>query len=140
MLLGASTLDADKSVSVTPVAVGTAYIVVKDKDAKVVAALPISIVAERKAASLVLDASALTLSNADAQADKDVKVTLKDQYGDDMAEVKAADIKVECVSASGTGAADKTAATAYATAGAGKVTFTGCWKHSWYLHIHHQGW
>ena len=109
-----------KKLTITPVATGTAYLVIKDAKANVVATVAINIVAKREAASLVLDQAAFDASTAVDDA-KVVKVSLKDQYGDDMNTVAAADITVECVAASGTGATKATAPTV--TKVAGKVTF-----------------
>lgn len=111
---------ASKKLTITPVATGTAYLVIKDAKANVVATVAINIVAKREAASLVLDQAAFDASTK-VDNEKVVKVSLKDQYGDDMAAVDAADITVECVAASGTGATKATAPTA--TKADGKVTF-----------------
>ena len=111
---------ASKKLTITPVATGTAYLVIKDAKANVVATVAINIVAKREAASLVLDQAAFDASTKVDDA-KVVKVSLKDQYGDDMAAVDEADITVECVAASGTGATKATAPTA--TKADGKVTF-----------------
>ncbi|ROR31485.1 Ig-like protein group 2 [Mobilisporobacter senegalensis] len=73
--------------SLTAVATGTAYVLVKDVDAdKVVLSLPINIVAKRKAASLSLDKNSVTLALNSTPADSaTVKATVKDQYGDKIA-------------------------------------------------------
>ena len=111
---------SSKKLTITPVATGTAYLVIKDAKANVVATVAINIVAKREAASLVLDQAAFDASTKVDNA-KVVKVSLKDQYGDDMDAVAEANITVECVAASGTGATKETAPTA--TKAEGKVTF-----------------
>ena len=73
------------AIAVTPYKAGNAYIIVKDAKTKaVVTTLPVTVVAERKVTSLTLDKNAFTLSSA-ANIDKDVtvKVTAKDQYGEE---------------------------------------------------------
>lgn len=73
------------AIAVTPYKAGNAYIIVKDAKTKaVVTTLPVTVVAERKVTSLTLDKNAFTLSSA-AYIDKDVtvKVTAKDQYGEE---------------------------------------------------------
>ena len=74
-----------------PVKEGTAYALVKDTDGNVVASFPITVVAERKAASMAIAPASLTLSNE--LADTAVaKVTVTDQYGDKMANPAAVTI------------------------------------------------
>ena len=75
------------SITVTPYKAGNAYIIVKDSKTKaVVTTLPVTVVAERKVTALSLDKNAFTLSNATGVDDDDVtvKVTAKDQYGEDV--------------------------------------------------------
>ena len=111
---------AAKKLTITPVATGTAYLVIKDDKGNVVSTVAINIVAKREAASLVLDQAAFEASTK-VDDNKAVKVSLKDQYGDDMDTVAAADITVECVAASGTNTTKATAPVTTKTAG--KVTF-----------------
>ena len=73
------------AIAINPYKAGNAYIIVKDAKTKaVVTTLPVTVVAERKVTSLTLDKNAFTLSSA-ADIDKDVtvKVTAKDQYGEE---------------------------------------------------------
>lgn len=73
------------AIAINPYKAGNAYIIVKDAKTKaVVTTLPVTVVAERKVTSLTLDKNAFTLSSA-AGIDKDVtvKVTAKDQYGEE---------------------------------------------------------
>ena len=111
---------AAKKLTITPVATGTAYLVIKDDKGNVVSTVAINIVAKREAASLVLDQAAFEASTK-VDNNKAVKVSLKDQYGDDMDTVAADNITVECVAASGTNATKETAPVAKKDNG--KVTF-----------------
>ena len=92
LMLATSSLGS-KKVNVTALKSGTAYILIK-KDDKVVGSVAIEIGAERTVATLELDKYSVTVSrslNGDA---KDVKATVKDQYGDDI----SATLNVECLS------------------------------------------
>ncbi len=78
--------DTDKAngkIALTPVKEGTSYIIVKDAKGNVVTTLPVTVVAARKAASLDLDKTAVTLST-DISETATVEATLKDQYGEKM--------------------------------------------------------
>lgn len=66
----------------------SAYVLVKDKDGKVILSLPVNIVAERKAAALKLSSNSITLSKIATNDSKDVTIELKDQYGDKIAVAK----------------------------------------------------
>lgn len=61
---------------------GSAYVLVKNEDNKVVLSLPVTIVAERKDANLVLAESSVKLTNSIIDT-ASVKMTLKDQFGED---------------------------------------------------------
>jgi hypothetical protein len=61
---------------------GTAYVLVKNEDNKVVLSLPVTIVAERKDANLTLSESSVKLTNS-IEDTALVKLTLKDQFGED---------------------------------------------------------
>ena len=84
-----------KSVNVTGVKEGTAYLLIK-KDDKVVGSVAVTVVAEKAVATLELDKYNVTLSNKIGRS-VDVNVTLKDQYGNDMTNAYAAGINVECL-------------------------------------------
>lgn len=76
---------------------GSAYILVKNEDNKVVLSLPVTIVAERKDANIVLSESSVKLSRSSDLATPDtatIKVTVKDQFGEDK-KVDDGDIKVD---------------------------------------------
>ena len=77
---------AGKSTKITAVKAGTAYILFKDKDGKVVNSVAVDVVAEKAVATLELDKYSVVVSNDTAlDQSKDVKVKLKDQYGNDWA-------------------------------------------------------
>ncbi len=92
--------NGDLSADVVAVKEGSAYVLVKDVDGKVVLSLPVNVVAKRKAYQLVLGKTSLKLSNSTTVVDKQsISVEVKDQYGDKMpGETKAAenDIEVTC--------------------------------------------
>ena len=75
------------TVEITAAKEGTSYILVKDAKGNVVTTLPITIGAARKATTLELSTAAVTVSTASALATvpENVKVTVKDQYGDKVA-------------------------------------------------------
>ena len=80
-----TTVKDTTAVKVNPYKAGNAYIIVKDSKNNVVTTLPVTIGAERKAATLTLDKNAFTLSNATGvDANATVKATVKDQYGNDV--------------------------------------------------------
>ena len=86
LMLDSNTITVDsnktRSVVLKGVKVGTAYLLFKDRDNKIVGSVAIDVVAKREVASITLDKNYLTISNA-ANSTRTVKATLKDQYGDD---------------------------------------------------------
>lgn len=83
-------------IDVKGVAAGTAYILVKDKDNKVLTSLPVTVTDAKKLTSIVLDAASVTVStSATAKQTKDIKVTAKDQFGSDL-KVSDGQMTVEC--------------------------------------------
>ena len=70
------------AVAVKGVAEGSTYIIIKKAD-KVVASLPVSVVAKSVATSLDLDKTSVTIAQG-ANVAEAVKLTLKDQYSDKM--------------------------------------------------------
>lgn len=119
--------NSNGSATVTAVAQGTAYVLVKDKDGNVVFSLPVSIVAKREAGALILGETSISLSNAEAAKDnKTVTVTVKDQYGDEMKSATTVDkINVTAVSVpSGVKTSDIVENTHFKVEN-GKVTFIG---------------
>lgn len=113
-------------VPVVGVAAGTAYILLKDKDGNTVKTFPVTVLADRKATTLLVDQSTVTMSNVPEAADnKEIKLTLKDQFGEEMDIEDVAE--VECLSTSGKNALTKAgaeAAFAQTAQVAGKVKFT----------------
>ncbi|MFW5630887.1 MAG: hypothetical protein ACOCNB_08910, partial [Acetivibrio ethanolgignens] len=71
--------------SLIPVKEGTAYVLVKDAKDNVVASLAITVVAKKDAAVMEFTPSSLAASNAFADTVA-TKVTVKDQYGEKMAD------------------------------------------------------
>ena len=86
LMLDSNTITVDsnktRSVVLKGVKVGTAYLLFKDRDNKIVGSVAIDVVAKREVASITLDKNYLTISNT-ANTMRTVKATLKDQYGDD---------------------------------------------------------
>ena len=86
LMLNSNTITVDsnktRSVMLKGVKVGTAYLLFKDRDNKIVGSVAIDVVAKREVASITLDKNYLTISNK-ANSIRTVKATLKDQYGDD---------------------------------------------------------
>ena len=94
VLMLASNTISNKSVRLTPVKQGTAYILFKDKDGKIVNSVAIDVTAGREAATLELDKYSVDASTSNTVAAKTVSVKVKDQYGDDI----DATLTVECLS------------------------------------------
>ena len=86
LMLNSNTITVDsnktRSVVLKGVKAGTAYLLFKDRDNKIVGSVAIDVVAKREVASITLDKNYLTISNT-ANTERTVKATLKDQYGDD---------------------------------------------------------
>ena len=101
LMLGDTSLaDAANSnhrVLVTPVKAGTAYILIK-KDNKIVSSVAITVVADRAVATMDVDKTAATLSNAMSK-NATVTASFKDQYAKDIA-LSSVDgtVKVTCLS------------------------------------------
>ena len=99
LMLGGSTLDAvsnsNHRVLVTPVKAGTAYILIKDKDNKIVGSVAITVVAERTVATMDVDKTSATLSNAMTKT-ATVTASFKDQYAKNIDVTK--NVKVTCLS------------------------------------------
>ena len=117
LMVGTNSNINAKSVTVTGVKEGTAYLLIK-KDDKVVGSVAITVVAEKAVASLELDKYSVTLSNVIGRS-VDVNVTLKDQYGNDMTDAEAARINVECLAKP-----DKAAGNHFTGNNTKKITFT----------------
>ena len=102
LMLGGSTLNAASNsnhrVLVTPVKAGTAYILIKDKDNKIVGSVAITVVAKREVATMDVDKTTATLSNSVAlQQNTTVTASFKDQYAKAI-KVASTSLKVTCLS------------------------------------------
>ena len=117
LMVGTNSNINAKSVLVTGVKEGTAYLLIK-KDDKVVGSVAVTVVAEKAVATLELDKYSVTLSNV-IRRPVDVNVTLKDQYGNDMTDAEAARIYVECLAKPG-----KAAGNHFTGNNTKKITFT----------------
>ena len=86
-------------VDLVPVAKGSAYLMIKDKDGKVVDTKPITVGDKRKVSSIRLSTNSVSVaSNAavdDLYACAYIKVTAKDQYGEDIGSISSVDIKTD---------------------------------------------
>ena len=84
LMIANPTLGTKHEVGITAVKTGTAYILFKDKNGKIVNSVAVEVVAEKAVATIELDKYSVVVSN-DAILDqtKTVNVKLKDQYGND---------------------------------------------------------
>ena len=82
MLMG-DTMGVNHRIQIVPAKEGTAYIFIK-KDDKIVASVPVTVVAARKVATMSADKSALVVSKAANANAETVVFTTKDQYGNDF--------------------------------------------------------
>lgn len=75
-------------VTLRPVSTGSAYLMIKDGDGKVVSTLPITVGEKRKLSVFKLDRNNVSIANTDTSsvevAKAYVEVTAKDQYGEDI--------------------------------------------------------
>ena len=96
LMLGSSNLDTDKKVLVTPVKAGTAYILIK-KDDKIVNSVAVTVVAERKVATMDVNKASATLSNTSRLSQTaTVTASFKDQYAKDIDVTEG--VEVTCLS------------------------------------------
>ena len=98
VLMLASNTISSKSVGLTPVKQGTAYILFKDKDGKIVNSVAIDVTAGREAATLELDKYSVDASTSKTVAAKTVSVKVKDQYGDEVAANNYSNVHVSYLS------------------------------------------
>lgn len=82
MLMG-DTMGVNHRIQIVPAKEGTAYIFIK-KDDKIVASVPVTVVAARKVTTMSADKSALVVSKAIGANSETVVFTTKDQYGNDF--------------------------------------------------------
>ena len=113
------------AVTVRGVAEGTAYILIK-KDDKTVTTLPVTVIGKPVATTLDLSKTSVTVVTG-GSIDEEVKVTVKDQYGDEMKTSGSAYTPTVSVLAAPKDAVTTTKDTSGAnvTAAAGKVTVKG---------------
>lgn len=117
VLMLANSSIASKQVGVTAVKSGTAYILFKNKDGKIVNSVAVDVVAARAVATLDLDNYAVSVSKKLGRS-ANVVATLKDQYGDDMTAAEASKLVVTCLTKP-----DGAAGTAFSQSGK-TITFT----------------
>ena len=98
VLMLASNTISSKRVGLTPVKQGTAYILFKDKDGKIVNSVAIDVTAGREAATLELDKYSVDASTSKTVAAKTVSVKVKDQYGDEVAASNYSNVHVSYLS------------------------------------------
>ena len=98
VLMLASNTISNKSVGLTPIKQGTAYILFKDKDGKIVNSVAIDVTAGREAATLELDKYSVDASTSSTVAAKTVSVKVKDQYGDEVAASNYSNVHVSYLS------------------------------------------
>ena len=122
LMLDGSALDTAKGnrILVTPVKAGTAYLLIK-KDNKIVNSVAITVVAERAVATMDVDKTSATLSNAMPKT-ATVTASFKDQYGKDF--IGDGSVKVTCLSTTAKDASDKAIDAKTVTANDGKKYFT----------------
>lgn len=83
LMIATPTLGTKHEVGITAVKTGTAYILFKDKDGKIVNSVAVEVVAEKAVTTIELDKYSVIASNESGLAAKTVKIKLKDQYGND---------------------------------------------------------
>ena len=117
--------DYKTAVKVRGVVEGTAYILIK-KDDKTVTTLPVTVIGKPVATTLDLSKTSVTVVTG-GSIDEEVKVTVKDQYGDEMKTNGSAYTPTVSVLAAPKDAVTTTKDTSGAnvTAAAGKVTVKG---------------
>lgn len=84
VIVGGGTATKNRAMSITGVKEGSTYLLVKDENKNLVASLPVSVNAARKATRLELSKSTLTVSRANSQSSIDIWPTVYDQYNQKM--------------------------------------------------------
>ena len=103
----------DKKVTLVPSAkAGSAYLMIK-KDDKLVDSIMINVVEKRAVSRMLLEKNSIRVSSAQTAAEK-VKITFKDQYGEDIQVVKSSG-KLQITSEGRPDGETKTAAEGYLT-------------------------
>ena len=83
-MLGSDTMQTNNKVKLIPAKEGTAYIFIK-KDDKIVASVPVTVVAARKVVTMTADKTAVTVSKSANANQETITLATKDQYGNDFA-------------------------------------------------------
>ena len=83
LMIAGNTMGSNHQVQLIPAKEGTAYIFIK-KDDKIVASVPVTVVAARKVVTMSADKTSVILSNAANANAETVAFTTKDQYGNDF--------------------------------------------------------
>ena len=84
LMLGSDTMQTNNKVKLIPAKEGTAYIFIK-KDDKIVASVPVTVVAARKVVTMTADKTAVTVSKSANANQETITLATKDQYGNDFA-------------------------------------------------------
>ena len=84
LMLGSDTMQTNNKVKLIPAKEGTAYIFIK-KDDKIVASVPVTVVAARKVVTMIADKTAVTVSKSANANQETITLATKDQYGNDFA-------------------------------------------------------
>lgn len=83
-MIAGNTMGSNHQVQLIPAKEGTAYIFIK-KDDKIVASVPVTVVAARKVVTMSADKTSVIVSNASGANAEVVTFTTKDQYGNEFA-------------------------------------------------------
>ena len=81
-MIAGNTMGSNHQVQLIPAKEGTAYIFIK-KDDKIVASVPVTVVAARKVVTMSADKTSVIVSNASGANAEVVTFTTKDQYGNE---------------------------------------------------------
>ena len=84
LLVAGGRANKDAGMAVNGVKEGSTYLLVKDEKGNLIASLPVSVNAARKASRLELSTQSVSVSNVSAQAEVDVTPTVYDQYNTKM--------------------------------------------------------
>ena len=84
LMIAGNTMGSNHQVQLIPAKEGTAYIFIK-KDDKIVASVPVTVVAARKVVTMSADKTSVIVSNASGANAEVVTFTTKDQYGNEFA-------------------------------------------------------
>ena len=124
LMLGSDTMQTNNKVKLIPAKEGTAYIFIK-KDDKIVASVPVTVVAARKVVTMTADKTAVTVSKSANANQETITLATKDQYGNDFA-FTANDGSIEVTCEGAPDGVDKANVTVpgYASKNGNKVKYT----------------